>query len=195
MMLSAVGIRGDAERCRKLGIAAYLTKPVKQSELLDAIMNVLHRKPPTVLDHPLVTRHTLREGKSQKHILLAEDNLVNRRLALSLLQKRGYRVSTAENGLQALTAFQKESFDLILMDVQMPEMDGFETTERIRKLEAEKGGHIPIVAMTAHAMKGDPERCIAAGMDDYIAKPIQVDKLVDVIERWTETAQVADSRT
>jgi len=185
MMLSAVGIRGDAERCRKLGIAAYLTKPVKQSELLDAIMNVLHRRATTAVDQPVVTRHTLREGRAQKHILLAEDNLINRRLALSMLQKRGYRVTTAENGLEAIAAFQREPFDLILMDVQMPEMDGFEATGQIRRLEMERGGRIPIVAMTAHAMKGDRERCLEAGMDDYISKPIQVDKLMDIIERWT----------
>lgn len=185
MMLSAVGIRGDAERCRKLGIAAYLTKPVKQSELLDAIVNVLHRRATAAVDQPVVTRHTLREGRVQKHILLAEDNLINRRLALSMLQKRGYRITTAENGLEAIAAYQKGPFDLILMDVQMPEMDGFEATGQIRRLEVERGGRIPIVAMTAHAMKGDRERCLEAGMDDYISKPIQVDKLMDIIERWT----------
>ena len=182
MMTSSMGMRGDAEKCRKLGIAAYLTKPIKRSELFDAILTVLdiHGAEPGEKD--LVTKHSIRESKIRRRILLAEDNVVNQRLAVKVLTKRGYHVVVAENGKKAVAAFESEPFDVVLMDVQMPEMDGFEATAVIREKEKETGGHIPIIAMTAHAMKGDRERCLNAGMDEYVSKPIRPQVLVDAIE-------------
>jgi two-component system, sensor histidine kinase and response regulator len=182
MMLTSAGHLGDAERCRRLGIAGYLVKPVRQSELLDAICRLLSGggKEETA---SLVTRHTLREAKKRARILLAEDNAVNRTLAIRLLEKRGYTVSVATNGREAVAAVEKERFDAILMDVQMPEMDGFEATAAIRATEESSGKHVPIVAMTAHALKGDEERCMEAGMDGYVSKPIRTNELYAALER------------
>jgi len=183
MMLTSAGQRGDAARCRQLGVAAYMTKPIGRGELLDAILHALGtkaRKPD--LSSPLITRHTLQESKKGLRILLAEDNLVNRTLVVRLLEKNGNAVEVATDGREALDKFEAGNFDLVLMDVQMPEMDGFEATAAIREMEQTKGGHLPIIAMTAHALKGDRERCLAAGMDGYIAKPIHVDELLKEIE-------------
>ncbi len=181
MMLTSVGHLGDAARCRELGISAYLVKPIRQGELLEAICNVLNLT--TQKKVPLVTRHTLREARSRPRVLLAEDNAVNQMLALRLLEKRGYIVSVAGDGRQALAALEKEDFDIVLTDVQMPEMDGFEATTMIRKKEKSTGKHMPIIAMTAHASKGDQERCLAAGMDAYISKPIRTNELFATMER------------
>jgi CheY-like chemotaxis protein len=177
MMLSSAGQRGDAKRCRELGIAAYLTKPVRQAELLDAILTALGTKPIKEALPALVTRHSLRENSKQLCILLVEDNAVNQKLAARLLEKRGHTVAIAGNGKEALAAVEKQSFDLVFMDVQMPEMDGFEATAAIRGKEKASGNHLPIIAMTAHAMAGDRERCLEAGMDDYITKPIRLEEL------------------
>jgi CheY-like chemotaxis protein len=182
LMTSSVGMRGDGERCRSLGISAYLTKPIKQSELFDAILTVLDIQEVVPEEREMVTKHSVREIREGLRVLLAEDNVVNQRLALKILTKRGYDVVVAENGKEAVAAFLRERFHVILMDVQMPEMDGFEATAAIREAEKETGGHIPIIAMTAHAMKGDRERCLAAGMDGYLAKPIQVNALVASID-------------
>jgi len=182
LMTSSVGMRGDGERCRRLGISAYLTKPIKQSELFDAILTVLDIQEVVPEEREVVTKHSVRESREGLRVLLAEDNVVNQRLALKILTKRGYDVVVAENGKEAVAAFLRERFHVILMDVQMPEMDGFEATAAIREAEKETGGHIPIIAMTAHAMKGDRERCLAAGMDGYLAKPIQVNALVASID-------------
>jgi len=181
MMLTSTGHLGDAARCRQLGISAYLVKPIRQGELLDAICSVLN-KAPKKSSVPLVTRHTLREIKNRLRVLLVEDNAVNRMLAVRLLEKRGYTVTVAVNGRDALTASEKESFDVILMDVQMPEMDGFQATAAIRAREKSTGSHIPIIAMTAHSLVGDQERCLAAGMDGYVSKPIRTHQLFSVIE-------------
>ena len=198
MMLTSAGHLGDAARCRELGIAAYLVKPIRQGELLDAICQVLDgtaRKQP----EPLVTRHTLREEKHRIRILLAEDNAVNQTLAVRLLEKRGYWVTVAPNGQAAVEAFQTGGFELVLMDIQMPGMDGFEATAAIREREKLIGGHIPIVAMTAHALVGDQERCIASGMDGYISKPIRTSEMFGTIERMLsdklkpESAELAKS--
>jgi len=132
---------------------------------------------------PLITRHTLRESKKRFHILLAEDNIINQKVAVRILEKAGHIIKAVPDGRQALTEWEKNSFDLILMDIQMPFLDGFEVTAKIRDIEREKGGHIPIIAMTAHAMKGDREKCLAAGMDNYVSKPLKPDDLVRVIER------------
>jgi two-component system sensor histidine kinase/response regulator len=184
MMLSSAGQRGDAMRCRELGIAAYLTKPVRQVELLDAILTALGTSHQKRAAPVLVTRHLLRESRNHLQILLAEDNAVNRVLAVRLLEKRGHMVTVAGTGKEALAALEKQSFDLVFMDVQMPEMDGFEATAAIRKKEKTSGNHLPIIAMTAHAMVGDRERCLDAGMDDYLAKPIRLEELTNVLNRY-----------
>jgi two-component system, sensor histidine kinase and response regulator len=182
MMLTSTGHLGDAARCRELGISAYLVKPIRQGELLEAVCNVL-KQPSGDETSRLITRHSLREERKRLRVLLAEDNAVNQTLAVRILEKRGYGVRVAGNGREALAALQKEEFDLILMDVQMPEMDGFETTAAIRLREKGSGKRMPIVAMTAHALKGDEERCLAAGMDAYVSKPIRTNELFATIER------------
>jgi CheY-like chemotaxis protein len=186
MMLTSDGHRGDAARCLDLGISAYLTKPVRQSDLLDAISTVLGRATENAAPVPLVTRHTLREGRRRMTVLVAEDNAVNRIFAVRLLEKRGYTVISATHGQETLTILEGanlHAFDLILMDVQMPGMDGFETTAIIRQKEKLSGNHIPIIAMTANAMQGDREKCLAAGMDGYVSKPIQVTEFFREIGR------------
>jgi two-component system sensor histidine kinase/response regulator len=185
MMLSSAGQRGDARRCRELGVAAYLTKPVRQAELLDAILTALGIKPKKQARPALITRHSLREYHGHLRILLVEDNAVNQLLAMRMLEKRGHTVTVAANGKEALVAVAANAFQLVLMDVQMPEMDGFEATAAIREREKKSGTHVPIVAMTAHAMVGDKERCRAAGMDDYLSKPIRPEELSEVLKRYS----------
>jgi PAS domain S-box-containing protein len=184
MMLSSAGQRGDGARCRDLSIAAYLPKPVSQSELWDALATVLAgRDGADDGARPLVTRHSLREARTRLRVLLAEDNVVNQRLAVRLLEKRGHRVEVACNGAQAVELLRTEGpFDLIVMDVQMPEMDGLEATRAIREAEGE--AHIPIIGVTAHALQGDRERCLEAGMDDYISKPFRASELFEAIESF-----------
>jgi CheY-like chemotaxis protein len=189
MMLTSTGHLGDAARCRELGISAYLVKPIRQGELLQAICNVLNLS--TEKKAPLVTRHSLREARSRSRVLLVEDNMVNQTLAVRLLEKRGYIVSAAGDGRQAVTTLEKEEFDVVLMDVQMPEMDGFEATAAIREREQSTGRHIPIIAMTAHALKGDEDRCLAAGMDAYISKPIRTNELFATIEKVLDKSRGA----
>jgi two-component system, sensor histidine kinase and response regulator len=186
MMLTSAGHRGDAQRCLELGVAAYLLKPVRQSELREAIARVLGAREQEGAI-PLITRFSLqdaREPGASLRVLLAEDNTVNQRLAVRLLEKRGHRVTVAANGREALEALEKESFDLVFMDVQMPEMDGLEATAAIREREKDRGCHQPIVALTAHAMKGDEEKCLAAGMDGYLTKPIRPQDLDDILESY-----------
>ncbi|HEV2489101.1 MAG TPA: response regulator [Candidatus Acidoferrales bacterium] len=186
MMLTSDGQRGDAVRCRDLGLDAYLVKPIRQAELLDAILAVFGSLTEKPKGFPLVTRHSLRENQHCQRILLAEDNKVNQLLAVRLLEKQGHCVTTAENGEEALAVLEKGPFDLVLMDVQMPILDGYQATARIRQSESLTGTHLTIVAMTAHAMKGDRERCLAHGMDDYISKPIQAIELYEIIERYAK---------
>jgi two-component system, sensor histidine kinase and response regulator len=188
VMLTSAGQRGDAARCRQLGVAAYLTKPIGESELLDAILRVLGSNPQTK-GPELVTRHSLREEKKSLRILLAEDNEVNQKLAVRLLEKRGHRVAVANNGREALEWFERETFDVALLDVQMPEMDGFEATAAIRKRELTTRQHLPVIAMTAFAMQGDRERCLASGMDGYIAKPIQPRRLFEVLDEMVASSE------
>jgi two-component system sensor histidine kinase/response regulator len=192
MMLSSAGQRGDAMRCRELGVAAYLTKPVRQSELLDAILTALGTRTRGDAPDSLVTRHSLRENRGHLRILLVEDNAVNQLVALRLLEKSGHVVTVAANGRKALEALENETYDVVLMDVQMPEMDGWEATRAIREKEKTTGGHIPIVAMTAHAMKGDEERCLAAGMDRYLTKPIRTLELLAILEEIMNRNRSAD---
>lgn len=186
MMLTSSGHRGDAARCKELGVSAYLLKPVRQSDLREAIARVLGARPQDGAI-PLITRfslHDAREPKESLRVLLAEDNLVNQRLAVRLLEKRGHRVLVAANGLEALNALAKEQFDLVLMDVQMPEMDGLEATAAIRQREKGTGMHQPVVALTAHAMKGDQEKCLAGGMDGYLTKPIRPQELDQLLATY-----------
>ncbi|MGZ3502639.1 MAG: response regulator [Gemmatimonadaceae bacterium] len=185
MMLSSVGNQGDGVRCRELGIESYLTKPVRQSLLLEAVLSILAMKG-RPLPHPVVvTRHSLTEAHRSLHILVAEDNAVNRKLVTALLGKRGHTIVSVVNGREAIAAVAKNVFDIVLMDVQMPEMDGLEATAAIRTMEAATGAHVPIIALTAHAMKGDREICIAAGMDEYLSKPINPKQLFALIELLT----------
>jgi PAS domain S-box-containing protein len=184
MMVSSGGQRGDAARCRQLGIAAYLTKPIQQSDLLDAILNVMGQQPAST-GKPLQPIPHIRREATGLRVLLAEDNEVNQLLAVRLLQNRGHTVVVANNGQEALAAIEQSGpapFDVVLMDVQMPVMDGLKAAAEIRRRERRAGGHIPIVAMTANALKGDRERCLAAGMDDYLPKPIRSSELLQVIE-------------
>ena len=185
MMLSSAGQRGDAKRCREIGVAAYLTKPVGQDELVKAILSALSGGPKREISPAVVTRHSLREKSHQLRILLAEDNAVNQKLAVRLLEKRGHTVTVAGNGKEVLAALQADTFDLVLMDVQMPEMDGFEATAAIRELEKVSGNHLAVIAMTAHAMVGDRERCLAAGMDDYLTKPIRPEELNNLLVKYS----------
>jgi two-component system sensor histidine kinase/response regulator len=177
MMLSSSGQLGDAARCRQLGIAAHLTKPVRQTELLQAIRRVLSGVAPAPTGPRAVTIPI-----AARHVLLAEDNLVNERLAVALLTRRGHRVTVARNGLEALDLFDHQVFDTILLDIQMPEMGGLEVSRAIRDRERARGGHVWIVAMTAHAMQRDRDRCIEAGMDEYLSKPIDRLALFDAVE-------------
>jgi two-component system sensor histidine kinase/response regulator len=180
IMLSSAGNLGDSTRCRELGIDYSLMKPVKQSELLDSIIAALSVATADEADAAIAPGKPV--GTTSLRILLAEDGLVNQKVAVSLLEQRGHKVTVANNGRQAVAALDSESFDVVLMDIQMPTMDGFEATPIIREKEKASGGHIPIIAMTAHAMKGDRERCFEVGMDGYIAKPIRAKDLYETIE-------------
>jgi signal transduction histidine kinase/CheY-like chemotaxis protein len=186
VMLTSAGQPGDAARCREIGVAAYLTKPLRSKDLRSAILLALGGHT-AERDRPaLVTRHSLRETRQTGRILLVDDNSVNRLVAMRLLEKRGHTVVAAPNGREALTILDDSAiagFDCVLMDVQMPEMDGFECTAIIRDREQKTGARLPIIAMTAHAMKGDESRCLAAGMDGYLSKPLQPEEFFDVIER------------
>ena len=195
MMLTSHGHLGDAARCQELGISAYLVKPIRQTELLDGICQVLNKVSMTK-SRPLVTRHSLKENKHRSRVLLVEDNAVNQTLALRLLEKRGYFVIVASNGREAVAALERDQFDVVLMDIQMPVMNGFEATGAIRAKEKLTGRHIPIIAMTAHALIGDQQRCISAGMDAYVSKPIRTSELFSTIDSMvpnkTRTGEQAD---
>ncbi len=196
LMMATLGERGDAERLQKIGYSAYLSKPIKQSLLFECLVTILGEKS---LDHGktakrIVTRHSINEKRRQKvRILLAEDNIVNQKLALKVLEKLGYNADVAVNGVKVVKAVESNPYDLILMDCQMPEMDGWEATKKIRQAELKKTisvdkqnafQPVTIIAMTAHAMAGDREKCIDAGMNDYISKPIKPKILSEVIDKW-----------
>jgi two-component system sensor histidine kinase/response regulator len=184
IILTSAGRRGDAARCRELGVAAYLLKPVKQSQLLDAITEVLRVAPDVEERPPLVTRHTIEEKRRRLRILLADDNAINQKLVTVMLQRAGHAVRSVDSGLKVLDALAEERFDLVLMDVQMPQMDGFQATKAIR--ERPEWQNLPVIAVTARAMKGDRERCLEAGMNDYLPKPIERDELFRILEDWAE---------
>jgi two-component system, sensor histidine kinase and response regulator len=193
MMLSSAGQRGDAMRCREIGVAAYLTKPVQQSELLDAIVTALGTRARNEASPALVTRHSLRESRHHMHILVVEDNAVNQLVARRLLEKFGHQVTVAADGKKALEAIEQKNFDLVFMDIQMPEMNGLQATQAIREAEMTVGRHLPIFAMTAHAMKGDEEKCLAAGMDGYLAKPIRTEALLEVLDQVGKRVAAAET--
>jgi len=187
IMLSSAGQMENWSRCRDLGVARYLIKPVKQSDLRDALARVLStRTGPGGAAGAISTRGP--ETRRSLRILLAEDGLVNQRVACEFLERRGHEVVVANNGREALEEFGREVFDLVLMDVQMPKMDGFQATQTIREMERATGGHIPIVAMTAGAFKEDRERCLGSGMDAYLSKPIRAATLYEIVEGLARTA-------
>ena len=186
IILTSMGQRGDASRLEARGCSGYLLKPIRQAQLCDAILTVANRKPVGADASPqrLVTRHTLNENERDKvRILLAEDNPINQKLTVIMLAKSGYKVDVVENGQHAVDAVINGNYHIVLMDVQMPVLDGLEATILIRKQE-QPGKHIPIIAMTAHVMKGDQERCIEAGMDGYLSKPLNPKEVIASIEHW-----------
>jgi CheY-like chemotaxis protein len=183
MMLSSADRSDDAARCRELGVAYCLRKPVGQSELFDAVVSALGAEARETPAFPQAPVLLAAQGQRSLHVLLAEDNKINQAVATGLLRKRGHTVVVASDGREALLLLERLPIDLVLMDIQMPEMDGFAATALIREREKATGGRIAIVALTAHAMQGDRERFLAAGMDDYISKPIHVQELDKVLER------------
>jgi len=183
IIMTSASQPGYSARCRELGVAAYLTKPVRQSQLLETILAALGATGAQTGAQPLIARRSLREHKRSLRILLAEDNLINQMVAQRVLEKWGHSVCTAKNGKEALDALETQVFDMVLMDVEMPEMDGLQATAALRARERDTRQHVPIIAMTAHAMKGDKDRCLAAGMDAYVSKPVQVKELYDVMEK------------
>ncbi len=191
MMLTSGGQRGDADRCRELGISTYLLKPIRRSELLRAVLATLGQ---AEAGQPgsLVTRHTLREAQRRLRILVAEDNAVNQVFIRRLLEKAGHNAVVVKDGAGAVARAARERFDLILMDVQMPDMDGFAATAAIRKQEHASGVHTPIIALTAHALAGYREKCLAAGMDGYLSKPISFSELCSVLEGYGGQAPAAE---
>ena len=184
VLLSSVGRRGQGKEAQHAGVAAYLTKPVRQSQLLDCLATVMG----SVATSPtnLVTRYRLAEAEMQTRarILLVEDNVVNQRVAVRMLEKLGCRVDVAANGREAIEVLTRIAYDLVFMDCQMPEIDGYEATAIIRRQETQSGAHVPIVAVTANAMQGDRERCTAAGMDDYVSKPVKSPELAAMLQKW-----------
>jgi CheY-like chemotaxis protein len=189
IMLTSHGIRGDALRAKEMGFSAYLTKPIKGSQLYQCFETILNKTPGDKnkrVQKPFVTRHDIpKNGKQEIRILLAEDNPINQKLALRLIEKFGFHADAVFNGKEAVRALQKASYDLVLMDIEMPEMDGFEATQTIRNPESQViKPSTPIIAMTAHALQGDRERCLKAGMNDYISKPIEPNKLLELIEKY-----------
>ena len=199
VMLTSLGTRGDSRRFQEIGFAAYSTKPIRHQELKAVLSLVLDNRDKST-HQPIATRHTARETLNlfagrKARILIAEDNITNQQVALGILKKLGLRADAVANGLEALKALETLPYDLVLMDVQMPKMDGFEATKRIRNYELEITNKaqtddssssfvIPIIAMTAHAMQGDRERCIQAGMNDYITKPVSLHALAEVLDKW-----------
>ena len=189
MMLTSARQVNDVKRCRDLGISRHLVKPILEAQLLKTILAVRTNEPEYA--KPARSQSSQIQAGVGLRILVAEDNTVNQRLAALLLEKMGHTVMIADDGQKAIDCLEREPFDLILMDVQMPEMDGFSATAAIRLNEQRSGERIPIIAMTANAMKGDRERCLAAGMDDYVSKPINRQDLTDAIARTHSSRLVA----
>ncbi len=196
IILTSLGSRGDVPHMREIGCDGYLVKPIKQSLLLDTITAIMSEKTRGKIETAadIVTRHSITERKFQNiNILLVEDNMVNQKMEAAMLRKAGYFVDIADNGRMAVEAMDKKDYALVLMDVQMPEMDGYEATRAIRSKEGDKK-HTIIIAMTAHSMQGDREICLQAGMDDYIAKPIDPQVMFSVIKKWVKS-KIEDPET
>jgi len=196
LMLTSGENLGDLARCRELGISAFLTKPVRRAELRAAIVraisdpgSLLVQRQADVQNPQAITGRDVKRAPagSGANILLAEDNIVNQRVARAILEKAGHSIVIAGSGRKAVQLWEEQPFDLILMDVQMPDMDGLEATGAVREKEKQRGGHIPIIAMTAHAMTGDRERCLHAGMDDYLTKPVHGPALLELIAQYSKT--------
>lgn len=189
VMVTSLGQRGDAAALEKIGFAGYLAKPVRQSQLYECIAMVLGMAAGNAPENRIVTRHTIAESaKPGIRILLAEDNVINQKVAQSVLGKLGYKADVVANGFETIKALELINYDLVLMDCQMPEMDGFEATSAIRNPGSKVLDHnIPIIAMTANAMKGDREKCIECGMNDYLAKPVKKDELAEMLNKWVNT--------
>ncbi|HEX8800935.1 MAG TPA: response regulator, partial [Terriglobales bacterium] len=186
ILLTSASRPSDVARCRELGISDYLNKPIKQSEVFDSIVTAMAERSPKRERHESPSA-LIQVSERSLRVLLAEDNPVNQTLAIRILERLGHKVQVVNNGKEALRQVQAEEFDLILMDVQMPEMDGLEATTAIREAESRTGKHIPIVAMTAHAMKGDREKCLSAGMDGYLSKPVRIEELKQVMSEIEKT--------
>ena len=202
MMITSINVIGDALKCREFGIEQYLIKPVRQSLLFDAIVSITGQGIEQITDiiHDQIIENVISQDKvavttEKINLLLAEDSIVNQKLAIALLKKKDWNVTAVLNGREAVEAYASSVFDVILMDVQMPEMDGFEATALIRKKDKQRGKHTPIIAMTAHAMKGDREECLAAGMDDYVPKPIDSNLLYSKIISWVTGTELSESST
>jgi two-component system sensor histidine kinase/response regulator len=194
VMLTSAGNRGDSTIAKEKGIAAYLSKPLRQSSLFDCLASVVGKRlyPSSIQGDqstPLITKHSLAEAEfSEGLILIAEDNIVNQKVAIRQLRQLGYRADTVANGIEAVDAVKRIPYDLVLMDCQMPELDGYEATAQIRLNEG-RMKHTPIVAMTANALEGDREKCIAAGMDDYVSKPVKREELARVTQRFLSPSE------
>ena len=189
MMLSSSDMRSHKDKLNEAGISYYLQKPLRGSEIKNVLINLLSDRKKKGIgvksrEHKIEAVKQSSQSEGGLRILLAEDNPINRKLATSLLEKRGWSVTSAENGRECVDLFKKHSFNIVLMDVQMPVMDGIEATKEIRKIDAERGVYTPVIAMTAHAMKGDRERFLAEGMDDYISKPMKSEQLYNIIEKY-----------
>src|SRR5947199_535503 len=192
LILTSAGQRGDGERCRQMGIQAYLTKPIARADLIEAVSTVLTEAPPAGAAPALITRHSIAESRHTLRILLAEDNPVNQQVATAMLVKRGHQVDVVSNGREAVDAVRAVRYDVVLMDIQMPELDGFAATAGIRALP--EGRLLPIIALTAHALSGERERCLERGMTGYVAKPFKAHDLFAAIEgRTAPTTDSADS--
>jgi PAS domain S-box-containing protein len=187
VMLSSAGLKGDAQRSREVGILGYVSKPILRDELHQVVARVLQLD--TRAPQALVTRHSVKEKEASLEVLLVEDHAINQKLAVALLERWGHRVTVAGNGQIALDALAQRTFDVVLMDMMMPVMDGLEATRHIRARETDR--HVPIVAMTANAMDADRDRCIEAGMDEYLSKPIKAQELQAMLRRVTEVKKVA----
>jgi CheY-like chemotaxis protein len=197
LMLTSAERKGDLQRCKELGVSGYLTKPVRREELQAAILKALpiEHVAPRENRSAATVEDSNRQTHSGARILLAEDNAVNQHLMLAILKKQHHHVVTAETGKQVIEKLKEQAFDLILMDVEMPELDGLETTACIRHAENQSNTHLPIIALTARAMKLDRERCLQAGMDDYISKPIHHKDLLEVLSRYLPSFTTSDRTT
>jgi CheY-like chemotaxis protein/HPt (histidine-containing phosphotransfer) domain-containing protein len=186
VMMTSLGQRGDARQMEEIGFSAYLNKPARQSDLFDSLSAVLADSVIAQQKRPIITRHSIRDmHRGAVRILLAEDNITNQQVAVGILKKLGLSADAVANGAEAITALETLPYDLVLMDVQMPEMDGLDATRHIRDKQSAVLNHsIPIIAMTAHAMQGDRETCLEAGMNDYISKPVHPQTLMDALEKW-----------